>query len=128
PMRCKVTGRCASLPAWTTTLPSRSASTSWSIRSRTCLHAMADDMAVGQSPAQRPGRRRTKATPRGQASVAVGIARDLAWTGQHAQAVGIVSEALPHASSDPDASLALLEVRAESLVALGEMDRAFADA
>ena len=89
---------------------------------------MADDMAVGQSPAQRPGRRRTKATPRGQASVAVGIARDLAWTGQHAQAVGIVSDALPHASSDPDASLALLEVRAESLVALGEMDRAFADA
>jgi tetratricopeptide (TPR) repeat protein len=66
--------------------------------------------------------------PRAPASEAIANARDLARAGQHAQAVDIVSKALPHVKSDADASLALLEMRAESLTALGEVDRALTDA
>jgi GAF domain-containing protein/CheY-like chemotaxis protein len=56
------------------------------------------------------------------------LARDLAWTGQHAQAVDVLSQAIECAQADDEMSLALLEARAESLVMLGEMNRALADA
>src|SRR6185369_1158492 len=79
--------------------------------------------------AARSRRRRARtATPRAAAPEAIAVARDLAQAGRHAQAVDISSSALGHAKPDADASLALLELRAESLTALGEVDRALADA
>ena len=90
---------------------------------------MTADTAGNPARAARPGRRRARAAaPRAAAPEAIAVARDLAQAGQHAQAVDIASSALAHAKSDADASLALLELRAESLVAQGEVDRALADA
>ena len=52
---------------------------------------------------------------------------DCAWAGQHAQAVALADAAL---ASSPGAAqqLALRDRRADSLVALGELERALADA
>ncbi len=90
---------------------------------------MPADMATGHAPARRPTRRRAGvAAPRVSADEAIATARDLARAGQHAQAVDAVSKALAHVKPDVDASLSLLELRAESLSAIGEVDRALADA
>ena len=66
--------------------------------------------------------------PIGSAANAITAARDLAWAGQHAPAIDIVTAALTAKGCDDVARLALLELRAESLTAHGEVDRALADA
>ncbi len=53
---------------------------------------------------------------------------DLAWTGQHAQAIEVATAALAAAGADIALRIDLLDLRAESFVALGELDRASADA
>src|SRR5258705_2287570 len=55
-------------------------------------------------------------------------ARDLAWAGQHAPVIDIATVALLAQGCDDVARLALLELRAESLTAQGDVDRALADA
>jgi GAF domain-containing protein/DNA-binding response OmpR family regulator/tetratricopeptide (TPR) repeat protein len=60
------------------------------------------------------------------AAEAIAAARDLAWGGQHAQAVEIATSALAKHGDDAD-SLALLELRVESLIAQAEIERARAD-
>ena len=92
-------------------------------------HAMSAEMAGTPKPAKRAARRRAPvAAPRAPSSDAISSARDLARAGQHQQAVDVLSKALQRAAAVEDDSLALLELRAESLAALGEMDRAMADA
>ena len=59
---------------------------------------------------------------------AIAAARDLAWAGQHASAIDVVTAALPRTDIDDAGRLGLLELRAESLSAQGEVDRALADA
>jgi GAF domain-containing protein/CheY-like chemotaxis protein/tetratricopeptide (TPR) repeat protein len=54
--------------------------------------------------------------------------REAAWAGQHARAIEIASGALAGAGLDPDARLALLDLRSESLLAQGELARAREDA
>src|SRR5438874_10158191 len=128
-MPCREIAKCVSLPAWTITSRSRFASISWSRRSTAWRCAMAADMSTNHAPAVRPARRRASTgTISASVAEAIAIARDFARAGQHAQAVDIVSDALAQANSDADASLSLLELRAESLVAAGEMDRALGDA
>jgi len=58
----------------------------------------------------------------------VAAARDLAWTGQHSRAIGVAAAALAAVKDDDTLRLALLDVRAQSLVAQGEMTRARKDA
>jgi GAF domain-containing protein len=55
-------------------------------------------------------------------------ARDLAWTGQHAQAIEQVTQALSAPKLKPAAQLDLLDLRAESYVAQGQLDLAAQDA
>ena len=57
---------------------------------------------------------------------AIITARGLAWTGQHAQAIDVATSALAMRNDDAD-RLALLELRVESLIARGELERARAD-
>ncbi len=59
---------------------------------------------------------------------AVGATRDLAWVGQHEQAIERATAALASAANDPASQLTLLGLRAESLVARGDVDRALGDA
>ncbi len=54
--------------------------------------------------------------------------RDLAWAGQHAQAIELATTALATAGTNAALKLDLLDLRAESLVALGDTERAGADA
>src|SRR5258706_11393492 len=53
---------------------------------------------------------------------------DLAWTGQHAQAIDLATQALSAPKIKPAAHMALLDLRAESYVALGQLDLASQDA
>jgi tetratricopeptide (TPR) repeat protein len=77
-----------------------------------------------------------KGTPRRKAQVArPGAARqhvrevaDLAWAGQHAQAIALATVALDGAGLAADDRIDLLERRAESHVAQGELERASEDA
>jgi len=90
---------------------------------------MPADKVKSPAASARPARGRKRAAPhRASVAEAIGAARDLAWAGQHRQAVDIVTNALAHAKSDADTSIALLALRAESHAALGEMDHALADA
>ncbi len=90
---------------------------------------MPGDATTNHVPAARPGRRQASATaPRASAPDAVAVVRDLARAGQHAQAVDIVTVALIAPGGDEYTHLALLELRAESLTAQGEVDRALTDA
>ena len=93
------------------------------------LHATIAEMAKNNKPAAPRARRPQGAdVPSASAAEAVTAARDLAWTGQHAQAIEAVSAALAAPGCDDDVRLALLELRAESRTAQGEMDRARDDA
>ncbi len=60
------------------------------------------------------------------AAEAIAAARDLAFAGQHAQAIERATSALARRCDDA-ARLALLELRVESLIAQGEVERARAD-
>ena len=60
------------------------------------------------------------------AAEAIAAARDLAWGGQHAQAVEMATSALAKHGDEAD-SLVLLELRVESLIAQAEIERARAD-
>ncbi|MEO8305833.1 MAG: GAF domain-containing protein [Betaproteobacteria bacterium] len=53
---------------------------------------------------------------------------DLAWAGQHQQAIELATSALVAAGPDVALKLDLLDLRAESFVALGDLDRAATDA
>jgi hypothetical protein len=59
---------------------------------------------------------------------AITAARDLAWAGQHASAIDVATAALAAGAGEDGPRLGLLELRAESLSAQGEVDRALADA
>ncbi|MDO9302590.1 MAG: hypothetical protein Q7T89_14480, partial [Anaerolineales bacterium] len=54
--------------------------------------------------------------------------RDLAWTGQHAQAIDLASQALSKAAGKSDWQSDLLDLRAESYLAIGKLDLASKDA
>jgi len=58
---------------------------------------------------------------------AVQQVRDLAWTGKHSEAVDVATAALER-TTDPVRRLDLLDQRSESLLALGDLERAKADA
>ena len=78
---------------------------------------------------ERPARRRTLATPARKTSAdALPAALDLARAGQHQQAIDVLSAALTRKRSSDETAFDLRELRAESLVALGEVERALADA
>src|SRR5256885_965584 len=53
---------------------------------------------------------------------------DLAWAGQHAKAIELATASLAENNLDPAARLTLLDLRAESYVAQGDLSRAGADA
>jgi hypothetical protein len=53
---------------------------------------------------------------------------DLAWAGQHAQAIELATTALGVARLSVGTRLDLLDLRAESLIALGKLDHAAEDA
>ena len=61
-------------------------------------------------------------------AASIAAARDLAWAGQHAQAVDVASSALTLLGVVAADRLTLLELRAESRIALGEMTLARDDA
>jgi len=70
-----------------------------------------------------PGGRR--ATPRADPFA---VARELAWTGQHAKAIAVCTEALAATKVAPAGRMDLLDQRAESWIALGKLELATADA
>ncbi len=59
---------------------------------------------------------------------AAGRVRDLAWSGQHAQAIGLATTALAATGLAVAAKLELLDLRAESHIATGDLASAAADA
>jgi tetratricopeptide (TPR) repeat protein len=66
-----------------------------------------------------------------KAQLAAGIqprVRELAWTGQHAQAIDLATQALAAAKRKPAEQMDLLDLRAESYIALGQLDLAAQDA
>jgi hypothetical protein len=65
--------------------------------------------------------------PRSNAVATTQQIADLAWAGQHAKAIDLATAAL-NGKVDPARQLDLLDVRAESYVALGDLERAGADA
>ena len=54
--------------------------------------------------------------------------RTLAWTGQHAQAIELASQALSASKIKPTEQMDLLDLRAESYIAHGKLDLAKKDA
>src|SRR4029450_6451057 len=94
---------------------SRFASTSWSRHSTTWPHARSVEVPRNNKPvADRAPRRPGAKAKSSFAAEIIAAARDLAWGGQHAQAVELVTSALEKRGDDVD-RLALLELRAESL-------------
>ena len=55
-------------------------------------------------------------------------ARELAWMGQHAAAIELASQELSRSRLKRDLQMDLLDLRAESYIALGKLDRATKDA
>ncbi|MGZ9165728.1 MAG: hypothetical protein ACXW4U_11185, partial [Anaerolineales bacterium] len=54
--------------------------------------------------------------------------RNLAWTGQHAQAIELATQALAYSKIKPTEQMDLLDLRAESYIAQGKLDLAARDA
>jgi murein endopeptidase len=54
--------------------------------------------------------------------------RELAWSGQHAQAIELAAQALTVEKILPAEQMDLLDLRAESYIALGKLDLAAEDA
>ncbi len=69
-----------------------------------------------------------EAAPSVPAADAIRTARDLAWTGQHPQAITLCTEVLAGEAIAPAQRMALLDLRAESLIAAGRFADAEADA
>ena len=84
-------------------------------------------MPKNHSSASRTPHRAHVKTRQGAVAEAVAAARELAWSGQHDKAIESVSSAFTGRSQDLD-RLVLLELRAESLTATGDVDRALKDA
>ncbi|HXD11647.1 MAG TPA: GAF domain-containing protein, partial [Anaerolineales bacterium] len=61
-------------------------------------------------------------------SQTVGQVRQLAWMGQHAQAIDLVTQVLSTPKIKPAEQMDLLDLRAESYIALGNLDLAMKDA
>ena len=53
---------------------------------------------------------------------------DLAWAGQHEQAIAVATSALARKSVESDERMTLLDLRSESCVAIGDLKRAAEDA
>ncbi|HTP47404.1 MAG TPA: GAF domain-containing protein, partial [Casimicrobiaceae bacterium] len=91
---------------------------------------------VDTATRKRPARRRLEGKPAPAAQLSspdgAAAARDLAWTGQHAKAIDACTAALlaiEHAGRSKIAErLTLLDLRAESYIALGKLDHAARDA
>ena len=66
--------------------------------------------------------------PASAASSHVERVRELAWSGRHAEAIELATTALGAPRIDPQTRLDLLDLRAESSIALGDLTRAAADA
>src|SRR6266568_4725844 len=80
---------------------------------------------------RKPRRKRAQrsAPPRaGKPAPTAERVRDLAWAGQHAQAIELATEALAAIGLSTQSRLDLLDLRAESYVALGKLDLAAEDA
>src|SRR5437016_9505449 len=91
--------------------------------------------SVGKKKSQRPsaGRKRLRVSPaaetRARAAVpTAGQVGDLAWAGAHAQAIELATVALATAGLSVGSRLDLLDLRAESFTAQGDLARAGADA
>lgn len=74
------------------------------------------------------GRRSKPGNAAEAAGDAIAAVRDLAWAGQQEKAIAAASTALEASGLTGEARLALLDLRAESLRAVGEFDAALADA
>ncbi len=64
----------------------------------------------------------------GPAAAAIQAARDLAWAGQHAQAITLCTQTLAGEAIPPARHVELLDLRAESLIAAGRFPDAATDA
>jgi tetratricopeptide (TPR) repeat protein len=75
-------------------------------------------------------RARAPAPPSTSSAVAEALeeARELSWSGQHAAAIEVATAALAVSDCDDASRIGLLESRAESLTARGDVDRALEDA
>ncbi len=83
-------------------------------------------MRPTKRPAQPPAHRRT---PEAWTAIPeVGQVRELAWAGQHATAIEIASAALAGGNLSTADNVDLLDLRCESLLAQGDLERARADA
>jgi len=86
-------------------------------------------MNVAMSVDVPPSRKRTRVTsPPLSTAEAVASTRELAWAGQHAVAIDVATAALTSSGCDDVSRIGLLELRAESFTALGDVDRALEDA
>ena len=70
----------------------------------------------------------TQPTPTSTLAATLAAVHDLAWTGQHAQAIDLACQALAAPKLKPAAQMDLLDLRAESYIAQGQLDLAAADA
>ena len=70
----------------------------------------------------------THLTPPSRLDAALAAVHDLAGAGQHAQAIETATQALGAPKLKPAAQMDLLDLRAESYVAQGQLDLAAADA
>src|SRR5438034_6756780 len=91
--------------------------------------------SAGKKKLQRPsaGRKKSRVSPaaetRARAAVpTAGQVGDLAWAGQHAQAIELATTALSTPGLSVGSRLDLLDLRAESFIAQGDLARAGADA
>jgi len=83
-------------------------------------------MAKDQGSDRRPAAPRSTRPVTAAAAAATPV-RELAWAGRHEQAIEAAARALDIAGLDAVTSVALLQARADSLIALGEIRRAEAD-
>jgi hypothetical protein len=91
--------------------------------------------SAGKKKLQRPsaGRKKSQVSPaaetRARAAVpTAGQVSDLAWAGAHAQAIEVATAALSATGLSVGSRLDLLDLRAESFIAQGDLERAGADA
>ena len=80
--------------------------------------------AAGGTPARKVDRR----APTDSAADVIASARELVWTGQHARAIERCTQRLADTRLSADERMALLDTRAEALVAQGDFDLAAVDA
>ncbi len=64
----------------------------------------------------------------GDSKVSVQQIADLAWAGQQEQAIAVATAALKRKSASVDLRMTLLDLRAESFIAVGDLERASTDA